>query len=75
MRCYLNCVSGPVPVEVPDGTVVVAGVSVSGDEVMVWPVFQDPMAGSRLFDSLDGHWVKRFVNGVWVYDLDPSNIF
>ena len=69
MEYHLNCSCGPVLVEIPDGTTEVAGVNISGDEVMVWPVFRDPMAGSRLFDSLDGYWVKRFILGHWVYVL------
>lgn len=55
----------PHKVEIPDGTTEVAGVIVSGDEVLVWPVYRDPQWEKRVYDNLDGHFYKKLVDGVW----------
>lgn len=62
----LDWAGQPHNVNIPDGTTEVAGVYVSGDEVLVYPVYRDPMEDDRTDDFLDGHFHKRLVDGTWV---------
>ena len=55
----------PNEVEVPDGTTEIAGVVVSGDEVLVYPVYADPMWANRCVDALDGGFCRILEDGVW----------
>lgn len=53
-------------VELPPGTIEVCGVTVSGDEILIWPVYYDPMWRLRFNDCLDGPFHRVFENGKWV---------
>ena len=55
----------PHEVEVPDGTTEIAGVVISGDEVLVYPVYADPMWMHRAGDFLDGGFCRILDDGVW----------
>ena len=55
----------PHAVMVPDGTTEIAGVVISGDEVLVYPVYADPMFSERFADDLEGGFCRILVNGVW----------
>lgn len=55
-----------VTVDIPDGTTVIAGIFLSGDEVLIFPVYRDPMRDVRDFDFFDGSFVRKLVDGKWV---------
>lgn len=55
----------PYEVEVPDGTTEIAGVIISGDEVLVYPVYADSMWAARCDDILDGGFCRILEDGVW----------
>lgn len=67
MKYKLNDWAGKAhTVKIPDGTTEVAGVVVSGDEILVYPVFRDPMEDSRIYDSFEGSFHKRLEDGLWI---------
>lgn len=69
MKYKLNDWAGKAhTVEIPDGITEVAGVVVSGDEILVYPVFRDPMQDDRMNDYLEGSFHKRLVPGrnAWI---------
>jgi hypothetical protein len=67
MKYKLNDWAGKAhTVKIPDGTTEVAGVVVSGDEILVYPVFRDPMQYDRINDNLEGSFHKRLVDGLWI---------
>lgn len=69
MKYKLNDWAGKAhTVNIPDGTTEVAGVVVSGDEILVYPVFRDPMQYDRIIDNLEGSFHKRLVPGknAWI---------
>jgi len=69
MKYKLNDWAGKAhTVEIPDGTTEVAGVVITGDEILVYPVFRDPMQWDRLYDDLEGSFHKRLVPGrnAWI---------
>lgn len=43
-------------VEIPDGTQVIAGINVSGDMVMIYPIFFDSDTNGRFDDYLEESW-------------------
>ena len=53
-------------VALPDGTEEVAGVIVSGDEILVYPCYCDPNMDSRTDDFLDGSFCRIWKDGKWV---------
>jgi len=53
-------------VEVPEGTDEVAGVILSGHEVLVYPVFRDPGWIYRVTDVYEGHFHRKKVGRRWV---------
>ena len=55
----------PHEVVVPDRTTEIAGVVISGDEVLVYPAYIDPMWEERVDDYLDGAFCRILVDGVW----------
>ena len=68
MKFELKDYSGQVhEVDIPDGTKEVAGVIVSGDEILVYPVYSDPMCIHRLNDFLDGPFYRVLdKSGAWI---------
>lgn len=67
MKYKLNDWAGKAhTVNIPDGTTEVAGVVVSGDEILVYPVFRDPMQYDRMIDNLEGSFHKMLVDGTWI---------
>lgn len=62
-----------VTVNIPDGTTIIAGVYISGDEVLIFPVYRDPMGKYRDYDFFDGSFVRKLVDGKWV-DLDDDDL-
>ena len=66
MKININDWEGcPHEVIVPDGTTEIAGVINSGDEVLVYPVYEDPMFSDRVYDHLEGGFCRVLVDGVW----------
>lgn len=55
----------PHEVDIPDGTTEIAGVVISGDEVLVYPVYRDPMFLDRFNDMLDGGFCRVLIDGEW----------
>lgn len=55
----------PHEVELPDGTTKVIGIVMSGDEILIYPVYCDPMWEVRDMDVLDGAFCRVFENGEW----------
>ena len=60
--------------QLPEGTTEVAGVVITGDEVLVYPVFCDPMGCYRDGDYLDGSFCKVYKDGEWVDKEDYREI-
>ena len=60
-------------VDIPDGTTIIAGVYISGDEVLIFPVYRDPMGKNRIYDFFEGSFVRKLVDGKWV-DLDDDDL-
>ncbi len=54
-----------VSVDIPDGTTVIAGIVLSGDEVLIFPVYRDPMVDARVDDFFEGSFVRKLVDGKW----------
>ena len=52
-------------VELPDGTTKVIGIVMGGDEILIYPVYCDPMWAVRDMDFLDGVFCRVFENGEW----------
>lgn len=55
----------PHEVELPDGTTKVIGIVVSGDEILIYPVYCDPMWTVRDMDFLDGVFCRVYEDGEW----------
>lgn len=73
MKLTLNTYNGKAVVEIPDNTTIIAGVILTGDEVLIFPVYRDPMLKHRLDDFFDGSFVRKLVDGKWV-DLDDDDL-
>ena len=75
MICYLERYDHTkVEVNIPDGTKEIAGVYVSGDEILIYPCYCDPCAHSRVADMYDGCFCRVW-NGVgWVEKEDYPEI-
>ena len=55
MYCYLEKWDHTKrEVEIPDGTKEIAGVIISGDEILVYPCFCDPERFNRIDDYFEG---------------------
>lgn len=65
LRNYRNEIS---MVEVPDNTTEIAVINISGDQIMVYPVFYDTGGFNRIDDYLNGHKIFR------VAELEDSEI-
>ena len=52
-------------VELPEGTKEVVGITLSGDEILIYPVYCDPMWAHRDMDFYDGPFCRVFVDGEW----------
>lgn len=55
-------------VNVPDNTTEIAVIDISGDQIMVYPVFYDTGYENRINDCFNGHKIFR------VAELDDSEI-
>jgi len=53
-------------VDLPEETTEIAGVIVSGDEILVWPTYCDPWGDERVEDFYEGGWRKTLKDGSWV---------
>ena len=63
LRDYAN---QPHEVELPEGTTMVVGITiVTGDEILIYPVYCDPTWKHRVTDSLDGSFCRVYENGEW----------
>jgi len=60
-------------VDLPEGVAEVAGVILSGDEVLIYPVYCDPMEYERMMDFFDGVFRKQWNGEAWV-DMDIQEI-
>ena len=59
--------------DIPDGTKEVAGVIVSGDEILVYPVYRDPMCMLRMNDYLEGSFYYVLDDsGAWIDKEDKQ---
>lgn len=56
LRNYRNDIS---MVEVPDNTTEIAVIEISGDQIVVYPVFYDTGYDTRCDDFFDGHIIYR----------------
>ena len=74
MKYILKTIGGEFPVQLPDGTTEVAGVVITGDEVLVYPVFCDPMGCYRIDDFFDGAFCKVYKDGKWADKDDYGEI-
>ena len=76
MYCYLK--SGfrniSYKVEIPDGTKEIAGVIISGDEILVYPRYCDPEYIHRSVDFFDGAFCRVWKDGEWVDKEDYQEI-
>ena len=74
MKIYLKLFDGELcPVNVPDGTKEIAGIVLSGDEVLIWPVFRDPNRAYRFSEFSEGPFYRRLNEaGEWV-DFEPED--
>lgn len=61
-------------IEIPDGTKEIAGVIVSGDEILVYPFFCDPERLNRIDDYFDGAFCRVWKDGEWVDKEDYQEI-
>ena len=67
MKCYLKRFDGRKRlVELPEGTREIAGVEVTGDEVLVYPFFCDPWDEDRMYDYLEGSFLRVWKDGKWI---------
>lgn len=62
LRDYAN---QPHEVELPEGTTKVVGIIVTGDEILIYPVYCDPMWGLRDTDCLGGAFCRVYEDGEW----------
>lgn len=53
-------------IEIPDGTTEVAGIILSGDEILIYPCFCDPEEYNRSWNFFDGVFYRSFRDGKWV---------
>ena len=76
MYCYLKSGvrNGYHKVEIPDGTKEIAGVIISGDEILVYPCFCDPEYATRIDDFFDGAFWRVWIDGIWVDKEDYMEI-
>ena len=76
MYCYLKSGvrNGSHKVEIPDGTKEIAGVIISGDEILVYPCFCDPEYATRIGDFFDGAFCRVWKDGKWVDKDDYMEI-
>ena len=65
MKYYIETYRGSVGVDLPEGVTEVSGVIISGDEILVYPVFCDPMYIHRIDDYFDGCFRKRWNGKEW----------
>lgn len=71
MYCYLeNWCHKKRKVEIPDGTKEIAGVIISGDEILVYPLFCDPEAYKRTLEFFEGSFCRVWQDGKWVDKID-----
>lgn len=71
MEYYLkNAFGDSKKIEIPDGTTEVAGVVISGDEILVYPCYCDPEEYNRTMDFLEGSFCKVLRDGKWVGKKD-----
>lgn len=73
MKNYIDLRSWDVPsrrVAFPDCTEEVAGVIVSGDEILVYPCYCDPNMDSRTHDFFEGSFCRIWKDGEWVDKAD-----
>lgn len=67
MYCYLeNWDHTKREVEIPDGTKEIAGVIISGDEILVYPCFCDPERFNRTDDYFEGAFCRVWKDGEWI---------
>jgi hypothetical protein len=52
-------------VELPEGTKEVVGITLSGDEIIIYPVYCDPMWALRYADFYESPFCRVFVDGEW----------
>ena len=62
LRDYAN---QPHEVELPEGTTKVVGIIMCGDEILIYPVYCDPMREERAMDYLDGSFCRVYEDGEW----------
>lgn len=62
LRDYAN---QPHEVELPEGTTKVVGIIMTGDEILIYPVYCDPMWEHRTTDALDGAFCRVYEDGEW----------
>ena len=75
MKFYLkNAFGVSKEIEIPDGTTEVAGVILSGDEILIYPCFCDPERYDRSMDFLEGAFCKILKDGQWVDKEDYQEI-
>ena len=55
----------PHELELPEGTTKVIGIIISGDEILIYPVYCDPMWSMRDGDALDGSFCRVYEDGEW----------
>ena len=65
MKYYLQTYRGSIAVELPEGTTEIVGIKLSGDEILISPVYCDPMFYERAQDVLDWSFVKRWNGTDW----------
>lgn len=71
MEYYLkNAFGDSKKIEIPDGTTEVAGIVISGDEILVYPCFCDPEEYNRTMDFFEGSFCKVLRDGKWVGKKD-----
>lgn len=75
MKCYLEMWDHTkVEVEIPDGTTEIAGVTISGDEILVYPCYCDPNGYNRVDDYFEGSFCRIWKDGEWVDKEDYETI-
>lgn len=75
MYCYLKSWDRKShKVEIPDGTNEIAGVIISGDEVLVYPCFCDPEDVNRIYDFFEGAFCRVWKDGEFVDKDDYMEI-
>ena len=75
MKFYLkNAFGVSKEIEIPDGTTEVAGVILSGDEILIYPCFCDPERYNRSMDFFEDAFCMVLKDGVWVDKEDYPEI-